>query len=176
MSRGWYDPNWHDRSSYPRDHRPEQSWVPPECGQGEYVEKPDFRILLVIARLCSRFGKTWLHPRQKRICELVEQFTGRKLSPRTLSRHVGALARDGWLKHRLRHYQGDDGEIVCRPSLYVLTTRTLRWLNNLGATLWKKCGSFGKLLNDMGATLLAECAGKPGGLVSTTPAADKPPP
>ncbi len=174
MSRGWYDPHWHDRSSYPGARRPEPAWT--SGGQGKYVDKADFRILLVVARLCSRFGKTWLTPTQKRICELVEQFTGRKLSPRTLSRHVGAFVRDDWLKHRLRHYRDDHGELVCRPSLYVLTRKTIRWLGSLGATLWKKCGSFGKLLNDMGATLLAECVETPGCLLTPDRAADKPPP
>jgi hypothetical protein len=143
-----------------------------------YVKTPDFRILWMLSRLCTRYGKTWVHPWQKTLLEMVQRFTGRGMSKRTLSRHVGALVRDGWLFHKLRHRQRPDGSLQCRASLYALTKRTMRWLHSLGANLWGdlwgKCGQDAKPLTTLGMTLLAEST-NPTPYFNPEPAAYRPP-
>ncbi len=140
-----------------------------------YVKTPDFRVLMMLSRLCTRFEKTWVVPRQQTLLEMIQRFTGRAMSKRTISRHVGALVRDGWLKHRLRHRPRPDGTgLQCRSSLYVLTNRTMKWLRSLGTTLWEKCAQVAKSLSDIGVTILAEST-NPSLYLNPTPAAHAPP-
>jgi len=146
-------------------------WIAPPGG---YVKTPDFRILWMLSRLCTRYSKIWMHPRQQTLLEMVQRFTGRGMSTRSLSRHVGALVRDGWLLHKLRHRQRADGSLECRASLYVLTKRTLRWLRSLGVTLWENCGLFDKSLSNIGLTILAEST-NPEYYSTTNRAAYRPP-
>jgi hypothetical protein len=151
------------------------AWIGDPADAGAYVKTPDFRILWMLSRLATRYGKTWVHPYQQTLLEMVWRFTGRGMSKRTLSRHVGALVRDGWLLHRLRHRRADDGTLQCRASLYALTRRTLRWLRSLGVTLWEKCGKLDKSLSSIGLTVLAESTNPELTLSTNNRAAYRPP-
>ncbi len=121
-----------------------------------YVAKPDFRILLVLARLCNYHDKLYCYPNPRTIRDLVFRFTGRVLSNRTLSRHVGALDRDGWIRRQSRHDTGPTGELELHSNLYILTRRTVKWCRSLGTKLWNFSIPAAKSLIDIALPFVAE--------------------
>ncbi len=87
------------------------------------VINPDTRICEVLAGLAAHTFKTWCFPTQEKICELVYRFTGRKMSRRTLNRHLAGLERDGQLKRVQRHHHDKHRGMVLRSTLYVIGGR-----------------------------------------------------
>jgi len=99
--------------------------------RNDYVAKPDFRILHVLTRICARHEKLYCYPSAQTIIELVLKFTGRSISLRSLSRHIGALERDGWLRRTRRHKTGLMGELELHSTLYMMTRRTVKWARSV---------------------------------------------
>ncbi len=122
----------------------------------DYVQKPDMRILMVLARLCTKFDKLYCYPSMETIAELVFKFTGRAISERTMCRHLGALERDGWLKRQRRHERDINGELQLHSSLYMLTKRTVTWMRSLGTKLWIWSAERVKSLIHIALPLVAE--------------------
>jgi hypothetical protein len=122
----------------------------------DYVQKPDFRILDMLARICAKHGKLYCYPSHQTIAELVFKFTGRSISTRSLSRHLGALERDGWLARTRRHTTGKAGELELHSTLYLLTKRTVKFCRSLGIKLWNFSLPAAKSLISIALPLLAE--------------------
>jgi DNA-binding HxlR family transcriptional regulator len=102
----------------------------------DYVQKPDFRVLDIIGRLCVKFEKLYCYPNQKTLCELVFKFTGRSISVRSLCRHLGALERDGWIVRQRRHETNTSGELELHSTLYYLTKRAVQWMRSVSSNVW----------------------------------------
>lgn len=122
----------------------------------DYVDTADFRILLVLARLCTRHEKLYVYPKLQTIRELVFRFTGRSISERSLCRHLGALERDGWLGRQRRHETNRYGGLTLRSTLYMLTRRTVKWMRSLGTNLWAFSRPAAKSLIRVALPILAE--------------------
>jgi len=122
----------------------------------DYVATPDMRILHVLARLCARHEKLYCYPSGQTIVELVWKFTGRRMSRRTLWRHTGAMERDGWLGRTRRHETGDQGQLVCHSTLYVLTRRALKYLRATISNVWNWSTGAAKSLIHIAVTEVAE--------------------
>ena len=102
----------------------------------DYVATPDMRILLVLARLCTRQDKLYTCPSLQTIRELVWRFTARSISQRSLCRHLGALVRDGWITRQRRHRTSALGTLELHSTLYIMRRRTVKWVRSLGTNLW----------------------------------------
>lgn len=122
----------------------------------DYVTTPDMRILHVLARECAHVSKLYCYPSGQTIVEWVFKFTGRRMSRRTLWRHLGALQRDGWLGRQRRHKTDLRGELELHSTLYVLTARALRYLRATISDVWKWSTAAAKSLMHIAVTEVAE--------------------
>ncbi len=91
-----------------------------------YVIVPDFRLVNLLFGLATHHGKLWCYPSQRKLCALLAQFHGRRMSRRTVNRHLGGLVRDGWLKRKRRHCKGAGGQMEMHSTLYSFTRRAVR--------------------------------------------------
>jgi hypothetical protein len=83
------------------------------------VKNPDFRILEVIAGLCTSFRKTYSTAGQEKICELLRRYYGRVMSRRTLNRHLNALCQGQYMRRVRRHRRDKKLGFVFRSTLCV---------------------------------------------------------
>ena len=100
-----------------------------------YVVAPDFRLVNLLFGLATYHGKLWCYPSQDKLCDLLVRFHGRKMSRRTVNRHLGGLVRDGWLKRLRRHRRGATGELELHSTLYSFTRRAIRAFASLRSGL-----------------------------------------
>jgi hypothetical protein len=91
-----------------------------------YVQHPDFRIVNLLFGLSTKYNKLWCYPSQDKIAELIARFHGRSMSRRTVNRHLGGLARDGWIKRVRRHRRCPVHGFTFHSTLYCITRKTLR--------------------------------------------------
>lgn len=82
------------------------------------VRNPDARIMEVLIGLMGWAKKTYIAPSREKLCILLQQFTGRKMSTRTLSRHTRSHERDQALRRLRRYGQAANGEPQGRTTLY----------------------------------------------------------
>lgn len=101
----------------------------------ELVQKPDFSILQQIASLAGHFGKSYCYPSQEEICKRVEAHHGRRISRRTINRHLATLELSGYIQRVRRHCAQPRKGMVFRSTLYMLTKKTHRLL----AALFDAC-------------------------------------
>jgi hypothetical protein len=112
------------------------------------VKHGDVRICEVLAGLAAHTFKTWCFPTQEKICELVERFTGRSMSVRTLNRHLNALERD-WYLHRTRRIRAEKHKgIVCRSTLYAIGATFSKRIGRI-VTAWKRWNLGQKFMTDL---------------------------
>lgn len=128
----------------------------------DYVDKPDFRVLDILARLCARFEKLYCYPSHQTLCELVFKFTGRRMSTRTLCRHLGALERDGWLGRQRRHETNMRGALELHSTLYVLTKRSVKWARSVASNVWNWSTGAAKSLLDIALPVVAQTLAREG--------------
>src|SRR6266508_3494463 len=122
----------------------------------DYVSKPDLRILDTLTGLCAHQGRLYTKVHYAKIIELVERFTGRRLSPRSLSRHLGALVRDGYIRRQRRHDTALTGELILRCSLYALCRRAVQRARNLTSNVWNWSTAQAMSLISVALPLMAE--------------------
>lgn len=101
----------------------------------DYVRTPDMRILAVLWGLAGHIGRTWCHPSQGKLCELVAKRYRRGISRRHLNRHLGALERDGYIRRIRRHRRGPGGRIDMHSTAYAIRLRTHRLFSQLAPAL-----------------------------------------
>lgn len=101
----------------------------------DYVAAPDFRLVNLLFGLAAHHGKLWCYPSQDKLCQLLARFHGRRMSRRSVNRHLGALVRDGWLQRLRRHKRGEDGGFEMHSTLYTFTRRAVRCFASLRAGL-----------------------------------------
>ena len=128
----------------------------------DYVKTPDLRILDVLSGLCGKEKRLWVKVRYVKIQELLFKFTGRRLSTRSLARHIGALEDQGYLRRQRLHETGWAGELVLRATLYVLRQRSVQRARNLASNVWHWSTAAAKSLMDIAMPILAETLA-PGG-------------
>jgi hypothetical protein len=122
----------------------------------DYVKTPDMRIVDVLSGLAGKNNKIWVKVRYAKIQELLFKFTGRRLSVRSLARHLGALERDNYIRRQRLHETGWAGELVLRASLYVLRRRSVQRARNLASNVWKWSTAAAKSLMTLPMPILAE--------------------
>lgn len=108
------------------------------------VNRPDLQILTALSVCAGHYGKLYCYPSQDKILSWLAR-QGRRMSRRTLNRHMRALERQGWIKRRRRHHNDKVRGFVFRSTLYELTRRSMRWLAGLVAAVGmaaKRAGSF----------------------------------
>lgn len=99
------------------------------------VVNPDARIMEVLLGLMGWARKTYVYPSQAKILALLQHFTGRSMSRRTLNRHLSALERDGHLR-RLRRLAERPADVLhIRTTLYFPGGRYLARAQRLAAGL-----------------------------------------
>lgn len=128
----------------------------------DYVKTPDLRILDVLSGLCGKEKRLWTKVRYVKIQDLLFKFTGRRLSVRSLARHIGALEDQGYLRRQRLHETGWAGELVLRATLYVLRQRSVQRARNLASNVWHWSTAAAKSLMDIAMPILAETLA-PGG-------------
>ncbi len=97
-----------------------------------YSQSPDLMILSALSSIAGRAGKGYAFPSQDTLCNILDKF-GRKMSRRTLNRHLNSLVRAGWIKRTRRHQADPVRGMTFRSTLYTLTRRSLRWLKGLAS-------------------------------------------
>ncbi len=122
----------------------------------DYVDTPDLRILHVLTRLCAYHSKLYCYPNYQTIREMIEKFTGRRISARSLARHLGALERDGWIGRQRRHTTDARGELELHSTLYMLTARACKLARATASTVWQWSTAAAKSLMDIALPLVAE--------------------
>ena len=101
------------------------------------VERPEIRIVAVLAHLCNKYERSWCYPSQDKICELLARFHGITLSRRHLNRHINALIAAGYLKTTRRHTKDRHGTLILKSTLYELQGAAWTLIQSFGATLAK---------------------------------------
>ena len=133
----------------------------------DYVKTPDLRILDVLSGLAGKVEhRLWTKVRYIKIQELLFKFTGRRLSLRSLARHLGALEEQNYLRRQRLHETGWQGELVLRPTLYVLCQRAVQRARNLSSNVWHWSTAAAKSLMSIPMPILAETL-TPGGHIYT---------
>lgn len=92
-----------------------------------YVQNPETLILTVLAGIADKYGKFYCYPSQDKILALLARY-GRRMSRRTLNRHLNQLERLGYIKRQCRHTHDSARGWIFRSTIYQLTRRTLKWL------------------------------------------------
>lgn len=85
---------------------------------------PDLRVIRVLVGLAEHWQREWCKPRQEKILELLERFTGRRMSRRNLNRHLLALERDGWIERIRRHRRAANGSLELHSTCYRIKRRS----------------------------------------------------
>jgi hypothetical protein len=112
------------------------------------VQHGDTRICDLLAGLAAHYYKSWCFPTHEKICELLERFTGRKMSVRTLVRHLNALERDYYL-HRTRRLKAVKGVgMVYRSTLYKMGSAFTRQSKRV-LEAWTRWTLGEKMLRDL---------------------------
>lgn len=109
----------------------------------EIVDKPDFAILNQIAGLAGHFGKGYCYPSQDEICRRVTVHHGRRISRRTVNRHLLTFELMGFIK-RVRRHRATPRGMEFRSTLYTLTRKTLRLLGGIFKAAAQAVSFFGK--------------------------------
>jgi DNA-binding HxlR family transcriptional regulator len=92
--------------------------VPYKRTFNDRVKHPEMGLCHVIAGLAGHYFKTWSHPNQEKLCELLKRFGHRSMSVRTLNRHLAALEQDGFIVRTRRHEYVKGKGVVLRSTLY----------------------------------------------------------
>ncbi len=140
----------------------------------DYVATPDMRILDTLTGLCAHQGRLYTKVHYWKILELVERFTGRRLSKRTLARHLGALVEQGYIRRQRRHDSALNGELILRCSLYALCRRAVQRARNLTSNVWNWSTAQAISLISVALPLMAETL-DPSGVTYYRRAAQAPP-
>jgi hypothetical protein len=113
------------------------------------VKHGDVRILEVLSGLTAHYFKTWAFPTQEKICELLYRFTGRRMSVRTLNRHLNAHERDYFL-HRKRRHEKERGkkDVTYRSTLYYIRPEFLKRIMRI-AEVWQRWNLGEKFIADL---------------------------
>lgn len=122
----------------------------------DYVQKPDMRVLDVLSGLCGLNGKGWVKVRYTKILELLWKFHRRRMSARSLARHLGAFEDQGYIVRQRLHETGWNGELVLRPTLYTFARRAWQRLRNLTRIVHHLSTNTAKLLSGIAVPVLAE--------------------
>jgi len=122
----------------------------------DYPRNPNALVLLTLAGLCVAHTKLYCYPSQATILELMEKRYGRRMSARSLNRHLGALERDGWLRRQRRHETAQDGSLRLHSTLYLLIRRAVTALRNLTSNVWSWSTGALKSLTHIALPVLAE--------------------
>jgi len=93
---------------------------------GAAVAKPDLRVLDVLWQLAAHHGRVWCYPSQTTITVLLRRFHARRMSRRTLNRHLRALVAQGYIERIRRHVRQRSGELLLRSTVYTLLPRARR--------------------------------------------------
>lgn len=73
-----------------------------------------------IAGLAASHKLTWCYPAHDTLRTRLARFHGQTLSPRTITRHLGALEAAGWIRRKCRHQCDSQGKWTFRSTLYVI--------------------------------------------------------
>lgn len=90
------------------------------------VAKPDLRVLDVLWQLAAHHGRQWCYPSQDTITVLLRRFHARRMSRRTVNRHLRALVAQGYIERIRRHIRQRSGELLLRSTVYTLLPRARR--------------------------------------------------
>ena len=107
------------------------------------VRNPDARLCETLAGLAAHHWRTWCYPSQEKLRELLQRFTGRRMSRRTLNRHLAGLERDGHIRRIRRHVRDKRLGLILRSTVYVIAGRYLARVQRLvaAAARWAKLAS-----------------------------------
>jgi DNA-binding transcriptional ArsR family regulator len=95
------------------------------------VRRLDVRIATTLLQLAGYHNKHYCHPSQAKLCELLERFTGLRISRRHLCRHLNALQDQGYVhRQRRHHFDKKKGFVMC-STLYRIGARYLQQLRNV---------------------------------------------
>jgi ribosomal protein L30/L7E len=92
----------------------------------DYVRRPERAVLLVLVSLAGYIGRSWAHVSQLKLLELLRKHHGVRLSRRHLNRHLGALARDGYVRRIRTHRRGPGGRIDMHATIYAILGKAQR--------------------------------------------------
>jgi hypothetical protein len=113
----------------------------PKSKSTNTVRNPDWRILEVICGLAASFGKSHCYPSQDKLLELIERFTGRVMSRRTLNRHLNALCAGQYLRRIRRHTKDKVHGYLLRSTCYVPMWRYCQRLARNAKTIFSLLGA-----------------------------------
>ena len=136
----------------------------------DWVKNPAMAVLEVLCRISAKHSKLYSFPSHQTIIELMLRWTGRVMSTRSLSRHLGALERDKWILRQRRHERGHLGDIAFHSTLYILCRRTVKSCRALGTSLWIHSTRWANSLFDIAGPILAESLTREHQLTTTRPA------
>ena len=95
------------------------------------VKSPDHRVLSILIGLAGHYGRQYCFPSQAKILELVKGQLGRRMSRRTLCRHLKAFTRDGHIARIRRHKNDGRGRMAMHSTMYIIRRRAMIWLARL---------------------------------------------
>jgi len=99
-----------------------------------FVHNPEMLILTVLAGTANKYDKGYCFPSQDKILALLARY-GRRMSLRSLNRHLNQLVRLGWIERKRRHQKDGERGWVFRSTIYKLKGRALKWLAGMAGAV-----------------------------------------
>jgi len=99
-----------------------------------FVRHPEMLILTVLAGISNKYQKGYCYPSQDKIRELLARY-GRRMSLRSLNRHLSQLVRLGYIKRQRRHVHDAVRGWTFRSTVYQLKGRALKWLRGMAGAV-----------------------------------------
>jgi len=120
------------------------------------VAKPDLRVLTVLWQLAAHHGRVWCYPSQATITLLLRRFHARRMSRRTLNRHLRALVAAGYIERIRRHVKQHSGELLLRSTVYTLLPRARREIARTARAAYQLVKTGAKWLTYLAVPVVAQ--------------------
>ncbi len=92
------------------------------------------QLLHALYAVAAKYGKTYCHPSQEKLLELLKRHYGIAISRRTLNRWLNVLEGE-YISRTRRLSRGRDGSIHFQSTLYRFTKKALRLLRKIAYPL-----------------------------------------
>lgn len=96
--------------------------------------KADLTIVAIMADLATHYKKAYIFTSQDKLVELHARRTRRRMSRRSMNRHLKGLEQQGFFKRIRRHRHDRKHGFTFRSTLYVLTGRAFKFFAQVART------------------------------------------
>ncbi len=91
---------------------------------------------MCLFKICSKYGKLYCYPSQKKLLNLLKEYQGEKKSIATINRWLRAIEDEGYIK-RIRRIRRDPKlGMMFKSTMYSITAKGYQLLAKGGLAVW----------------------------------------